>query len=50
LKIGGKNGIIAVVITLCWWGAVVDAVGKDKSEWNAAIQDVIFAFRGCLKT
>ncbi|KAF9515808.1 hypothetical protein BS47DRAFT_1293386, partial [Hydnum rufescens UP504] len=35
LKIGGKNGIVAVVITLGWWGAVLDTIARDKSEWNA---------------
>jgi hypothetical protein len=45
LKIGGNNGVVTVVITLSWWG---DYAGENKSEWNAAVQDVIFAFSGCL--
>jgi hypothetical protein len=48
LKIGGKNGIVAVVITLGWWGAVLDTIARDKLEWNAALGDEIFAFCGCL--
>ncbi|KAF9513521.1 hypothetical protein BS47DRAFT_1296087, partial [Hydnum rufescens UP504] len=48
LKIGGKNRIVAVVITLGWWGAVLDTIAGDKSEWNAALRDAIFAFCGCL--
>jgi hypothetical protein len=48
LKIGGKNRIVVVVITLGWWGAVLDTIAGDKLEWNAALGDAIFAFHGCL--
>jgi hypothetical protein len=46
LKVGGKNGIVTVMMSLGWWGAVAKG---DSAEWIAAVEDVTFALRGCLQ-